>query len=76
MKFTLTIDSDNDACQTRDDLEALLNKVFSNIHFVLDCEEMHIHDANGNRVGEYCLEIDDDDFCSDCSEDMPDCKCD
>lgn len=48
MKFVLTIDSENDACQTREDLVDLL-----------DIYEGKIRDYNGNTVGKWSLSGDD-----------------
>lgn len=56
MKFVLNIDSDNDACRTREDLSEMLSNVAENVIHHTCCDKGTILDINGNRVGYWKVE--------------------
>lgn len=58
MRFTLTIDSDNAACQTREQLSDMLRHVSQKVHLG---ESGRIRDLNGNTVGGWELECEEED---------------
>ena len=51
MKFTLKIDSDNEACKTRYDLSEILSNVAESVGLHTCCDKRAILDINGNTVG-------------------------
>jgi hypothetical protein len=59
MKFTLKIRLGNDAMQSRRDIEYALRGLGQNLPYISDPPEAGddgtIHDANGNRVGEWTV---------------------
>lgn len=59
MKFNLKIDSENDACQTREDLNWMLNKVRRDVEN--GKSEGNIQDMNGLKVGSWSLELEEED---------------
>lgn len=59
MKLRISIDSDNNAMRTREDAWRALERVKAVI--VAGKVAGLIRDVNGNTVGEWSLQIDDDD---------------
>lgn len=54
MKLSITIDSDNDACQTKSEVIALLKKTIEKIKNASErLDGGRILDINGNSVGEW-----------------------
>lgn len=60
MRFTLTIDSENDACLTRHDLSQLISKVAQRVIIADSGEKRFILDTNGNTVGHWKVECDEE----------------
>lgn len=66
MRFQLTIDSDNEAMRTADDVARALRKVANRLAGESD-GAMSIFDDNGNNVGEWSLRGSaSNDECSEC----------
>jgi hypothetical protein len=57
MVFTLTIDSENAACETREDIVEMLERVVRNVS--AGRNSMTVRDINGNNVGSWELELHD-----------------
>ena len=58
LQFSMTIESGNAACQTREDVAALLEAAAAKLReFRITPEHLTatVHDANGNRVGSWLL---------------------
>ena len=67
MKLMIQIDSENDACRTREDILSILDDVSDRLRLAGTCSKHNILDRNGNYVGWYSISADDpqDDSCED-----------
>lgn len=59
MKFNMKINSENDACQTREDLKWMLTGVVGSVN--QGKSEGNIRDKNGLTVGKWSLELEEED---------------
>ena len=65
MKFTLTINSDNDACQDAQDLIRILDSEIDRLRrlaqdgWLAQSNSGHVLDYNGNVIGEWSWDVDE-----------------
>lgn len=57
MKLSIRIDSENEACSTREDVRAILSRLINSgkLSNAESGQEYTIRDLNGNTVGSYCM---------------------
>jgi hypothetical protein len=55
MKFSIKVDSENDACQTREDLAWMVSRVMGAVE--QGKTEGNVKDQNGLTVGKWSLEL-------------------
>lgn len=60
MKLSIHIDSENDACRTREDVLEILARVSDKLRLAGTESKHKILDANGNSVGWYSISADDE----------------
>lgn len=61
MKLTINIDSENEACRTRNDLADIVRRLASKIGHAESYSTHPIRDANGNTVGSFFMSEEDSD---------------
>jgi hypothetical protein len=59
MQLSITIDSENEACSTRQDVCQILEKLLPKIRLAGTDSVHAIKDENGNKVGYYTISADD-----------------